>query len=115
VDMKPDYDDLIAMCPNKTQDTGRVHNVDGCTGAPDSLEVWDNNPLAMNYNLYVTNPIWGTVLGDTTANQVLPCNAHDICYQTCGSSQAACDAALGAGVSATCSIGYPFPCQLTDQ
>ncbi|WP_175463753.1 carboxypeptidase regulatory-like domain-containing protein, partial [Methylomonas sp. LWB] len=104
----------LAKCPQKTQNTTRNHEIDGCSNSPDDLESWDNLPFATNYDMYVTNPIWGTVLGTisnaTAATQTLPCNLHDICYQTCGSSQATCDAALGAGITASCDTGYPFPC-----
>ena len=110
------YEDLIAKRPSRRQvdETVRRHEIDGCSNSPDNLESWDNNPFATNYDLYVTNPIWGTVLGAisnaVSAIQTLPCNVHDICYQTCGSNQAGCDNALGAGITASCDIGYPFPC-----
>jgi Glucodextranase, domain B len=108
------YDDL-AKCPDGTlQDDTVAFSIDGCTNSPDSLEVWDNFPFAINYDLYVTNPIWGTVLGTIPraqgAGQTLACNAHDVCYQTCGSNKGTCDAALGATITASCDIGYPAAC-----
>lgn len=59
------YDTLIAQCPTRTQvaDSIRRHAIDGCTTSPDDLESWDNLPFAINYDLYVTNPIWGIDLG----------------------------------------------------
>lgn len=115
LEKKQEFAELMAKCPNKTQDTTRLHEIDGCSNSPDNLESWDNLTFR-NYNLYVTNPIWGTVLGQTAnTNQTLPCNIHDICYQSCGSSQLSCDNALGTGITASCDIGYPFPCALADQ
>ncbi|WP_262964897.1 carboxypeptidase regulatory-like domain-containing protein [Methylobacter psychrophilus] len=113
-----DYSVLQAKCPQKVQYKAKNHEIDGCSNSPDDLESWDNLPFATNYNLYVTNPIWGTVLGsisnEVAANQTLPCNIHDICYQSCNSDQATCDNALGDGVTASCDIGYPFPCSRAD-
>jgi transglutaminase-like putative cysteine protease len=110
------YAALTTKCPARRQvaETVRQHEIDGCSNSPDNLESWDNLPFAQNYDKYVTNPIWGTVLGTVSnavaAAQTLPCNVHDICYQTCRSNKAGCDATLGAGITATCDIGYPFPC-----
>jgi len=107
---------LIAKCPSREQVTEsiRQHEIDGCSNSPDDLESWDNLPFATNYNLYVVNPIWGTVLGRISnavaATQTLPCNVHDICYQTCRNNKGACDTVLGAGITTSCDVGYPFPC-----
>ena len=108
------YDDL-AKCPDgSVQDDTVQYDIDGCSNSPDDLESWDNLPFAINYDLYVTNPIWGTVVGriprSQGGGQTLACNVHDICYQTCGSNKASCDVALGATITASCDIGYPFPC-----
>ena len=111
----------LAQCPDGTvQDDNVQFDIDGCSGgAPDNLESWDNLPFAINYNLYVTNPIWGTVRGRisraTGVKDTLACNAHDVCYQTCGSNKATCDNALGATITASCDIGYPSACPYTDQ
>jgi hypothetical protein len=111
-----DYDNLIAQCPQRTQRPKgeRPHEVDGCSNSPDNLESWDNLPGTIDYDLYVTNPIWGTVLGEITEEQAraqtLPCNVHDICYQTCKSDKSACDNALSNAITDSCSISYPFEC-----
>ena len=111
----------LAKCPDGAeQDQSALHEIDGCTNAPDDLESWDNLPFATNYDLYVTNPIWGTVLGTGISRavgqtQTLACNRHDICYQTCGNAKGTCDNALGAGITASCDTGYPHPCALADQ
>jgi hypothetical protein len=108
-------------CPDGgVDDDSILHEIDGCTSSPDDLESWDNLPFAINYDLYVTNPIWGTVLGVNLSNtvaaaQTLPCNVHDICYQTCGNTKSDCDVDLIIGVNNSCDIGYPFPCPLVDQ
>ena len=101
---------LTARCPGRLQNK-KAHEFDGCTWSPDDLESWDNLPGTIDYHLYVTNPIWGTL----TPSETLPCNRHDICYQRCGSDKTTCDAALGQGVTASCDIGYPMPCMRTDQ
>jgi len=111
-----DYDNLIAQCPQRVQrpEGARSHQVDGCSNSPDNLESWDNIPGTTDYDLYVTNPIWGTVLGDITEEQAraqtLPCNVHDICYQTCKLDKSDCDNALSSGIIASCGISYPFEC-----
>ncbi|MEY3288356.1 MAG: hypothetical protein RLZZ419_598 [Pseudomonadota bacterium] len=113
-----DYAALQAKCPQKVQNKTKNHEIDGCSNSPDDLESWDNLPFVTNYNFYVTNPIWGTVLGsisnEVAASQTLPCNIHDICYQSCNSDQTTCDNALGDGITASCDIGYPFPCSGAD-
>lgn len=68
----------------------------------------------MLYEKYVTNVIWGSVLGQVTpqmaASQTLACNIHDIEYQTCLSNKSSADQDLGTRVSAACRTGYPVAC-----
>lgn len=110
-----EYDTLIAKCPFRVQvkESERRHYIDGCTYSPDDLESWDDLTLT-NYDKYRRNAVWGTVLGEidnsVAAAQILPCNLHDICYQTCGSVQSVCDEALGEGITATCDAAYEPPC-----
>lgn len=37
----------------------------------------------------------------------LPCNRHDRCYKTCGSSQASCDQSFGSDLRGVCARAYP--------
>jgi len=104
-------------CPDNTQhDKSKGYDIDGCSYVPDSLDRWGNFQL-VDYSLYVTNPIWGSVLGTVSYEagqiQYLPCNKHDVCYQTCGSVKSTCDAELNIGVGPTCDQGYPHPCSLS--
>ncbi|GAA0348540.1 hypothetical protein GCM10009092_11170 [Bowmanella denitrificans] len=107
------YEKLINNCPDRSQNS-RAHEIDGCTWSPDNLESWDNLPAAINYDKYVTNVIWGSVLGQVTpqmaASQTLACNIHDIEYQTCLSNKSSADQDLGTRVSAACRTGYPVAC-----
>ena len=108
------------LCTSPEQNKSLPYNLDGCTWSPDDLASWNSKMLfSTNYHLYVTNPIWGTVLGDISQSvadaQTLPCNVHDVCYQTCGSNKSSCDSGLGAGITASCDIGYPLPCNRVDQ
>lgn len=110
-----DQTEYEKSCPDKSlQDPGIPYLIDGCTNSPDSLRVWALLPGTRSYRRYVTNPIWGQDLGSVprSSTQTLACNLHDVCYQTCGSDKGACDAALGAGITASCDVGYPLPCPL---
>jgi hypothetical protein len=37
----------------------------------------------------------------------LPCNRHDVCYQTCGASKVACDDAMLVDMTSVCRSAYP--------
>jgi hypothetical protein len=41
------------------------------------------------------------------AGDDLPCNQHDVCYQTCGASKLACDAAMFDHTQRVCRDAYP--------
>jgi hypothetical protein len=109
-----DNQEDLAQCPDRgIQDMAVDYDIDGCTGSPDNLESWDDFPLAINYDLYVTNPIWGIVEGRkprSQGTQPVACNLHDVCYQTCGNEKGACDNALSNGIIASCDKGYPPNC-----
>lgn len=111
------YQDL-SKCPDgSTQDANAPFEVDGCTNSPDDLESWDSIALTANYDLYVANPIFGTIEGSVPRSrdvQPFACNRHDACYQTCGKSKGSCDAALSAGITASCDTGYPPACPYND-
>jgi hypothetical protein len=114
----PDFDSLIANCPNRTQianGTGpnaRLHPIDGCS-LPAILAV-------LTPGLSVQDPVGGILgLSSTRFGQnqgdvpnagaalPLPCNQHDICYQTCKSVQATCDTGMFNGMTAVCNAAYP--------
>jgi hypothetical protein len=111
----PDFDSLIANCPNRTQNT-RLHAVDGCS-VPGILAL-------ITPGLSVQDPTGG-ILGlgstrfgqdqggdsapipDASAALPLPCNQHDICYQTCRSDEFACNTAMFNDMNAVCTKAYP--------
>ncbi|MBB3063166.1 thrombospondin type 3 repeat-containing protein [Microbulbifer rhizosphaerae] len=115
-----DYETLQSSCPNKTQNEGRDHQIDGCSNSPDNVEnaVIETRYLE-NFDKYVTLPEWGSVVGavdnGNTGNITRPCNLHDICYQTCGKTQLSCDQALEGGMRNTCAASYPNQCPYQDE
>lgn len=104
-----EYDFLTSVCTGYPTQNTQAHEFDGCSGgAPDSLtEV--PSPLS-EYDLFVTEPIWGSTLPAGTTTVTLPCDRHDLCYQTCGKTQATCDGELRTDMLATCAAGYPATC-----
>jgi len=111
----PDFDSLIANCPNRTQND-RLHAVDGCS-VPGILAL-------ITPGLSVQDPTGGILgLGSTSFGQdqggdsapipnagaalPLPCNQHDICYQTCKSDEFACNTAMFNDMNAVCTKAYP--------
>lgn len=108
-----EHDFLISNCPDcSQQDTTLDFEIDGCSNSPDSFEsnVIEARYLT-NFDLYVSEPVWGSVVGNVANGeaslQSLPCNLHDICYQTCGRSQASCDSELQSNMEDVCSNSYP--------
>jgi hypothetical protein len=107
----PDYDSLIANCPNRTQND-RPHEVDGCsTGIPGFPSTNIQNPTFGFFNIPGTSTAFGanqgTPLPSGTPVLPLPCNLHDMCYQTCGSVQASCDTDMFNRMVAVCNVAYP--------
>lgn len=92
----------------------RAHDVDGCSipyvVTNTLLATWGgtrNDPLAGDKGRQSTR--FGSVQGMVTAQQVngLPCNQHDLCYQTCGSSRSTCDNELESDAVSVCNSAYP--------
>lgn len=127
---------LTSKCPNRVSiidpgapDAGGLkHEIDGCS-SPAVQDVMQRNVQLGMYqpfgllNVGGTSTAFGRDLGGDVANAdaagVLPCNQHDVCYQTChqedsgGANQAvgraACDDAMKAGMDAVCETAYPEP------
>jgi hypothetical protein len=125
--LKVDVDLFNVRAPGTTDGTepgmrqnDRAHEIDGC-----SVPGWAGPLLSVvdGHSGNVQDPCGG-ILGDTTfgasqgtgeagvlANgevvQDLPCNNHDICYQTCGSDKAECDDKMYDGMIAVCQKAYP--------
>lgn len=101
-------------CADRMQNSSVQHEIDGCSYSPDSLLMYYVVTGQTNFNLYVENVAFGSDLGTVNstvaAAQTLPCNVHDICYQTCGSNKASCDVGMESGITAQCDIAYPAVC-----
>jgi hypothetical protein len=116
---------LQNQCPNRVQ-SQVDYNVDGCstsvltfgTNIQDPMvQVWlpahPGQPL-----LNVADTAFGDDQGPLTSpNQAhdLPCNRHDICYQTChqgdfDDAQAQCDLTLFSDAERVCDTAYPPTC-----
>lgn len=90
----------------------RAQEIDGCS-APTG-EAHRNDPMSgatqnrapTAFGAGTQPPSEYLVFGQTSA-QALPCNKHDICYQTVGSSRATCDNTFYAELRSVCSKAYP--------
>jgi hypothetical protein len=112
------YDDLIAKCPNR-EDTGAAFDIDGCTvvggwvGVP---EANIQNPTLwllagfQQDNVFGTNTLFGSNVGSGGPGQTLPCNKHDVCYQTCKNDFTTCNQNFQADMDAVCATAYPSTC-----
>ena len=111
---------LEAKCPDRTQHSSRLHDVDGCS----SLGPQPNDPMQIYpypsglLNQAPTafgNPVG--IIANASAAGPQPCNQHDICYQTCatpGASLSAtrqvCDAGMKSRMDNVCAAAYPSTC-----
>lgn len=103
----------------RRQNEDRLHEIDGCSGGV-KQDPTNHGGLYIGY-------VWGeqrynqasTAFGspqdavahsDLSAVLPLPCNQHDICYQTCGSDQAECDEQMLADMISVCEAAYPEAC-----
>lgn len=92
----------LSVCPMKTQGT-RLHEFDGCTNYPDNAV----SIFGSRANVPGTSTVIGTEQPDGAVPDNYPCNLHDLCYQTCGSSKDTCDASLRDGAEHVCQVAYP--------
>jgi len=111
----PSYAVLIEKCPSRQQNPTLRHEIDGCSNSPD-------DPMR------VTNPITllaraptafgasepGGVPSGSPPGRDLPCNWHDVCYQTCGTTmnsrtQDGCDRDLQTRAHIICNTAYELP------
>lgn len=79
----------LDYCSERSARAGHVASANGC------------GPASMGGSLIPQ--------GYNGASFVEPCNAHDICYETCNADKAACDVAIVEGMSASCRREYPYP------
>ena len=107
-----DINILLTKCPYRTQFTGRDHEIDGCS-TPEFFAIITPGQSVQD-PVGGTCGLSGTVFGQPeppfphgTSPMPLPCNKHDVCYQTCGSTQAGCDQAMYNDMVNVCNAAYP--------
>jgi hypothetical protein len=107
-----DINILLTKCPYRTQFLGKDHEIDGCSTPPIIAIITPG--------LSVQDPVGGhcgssdTMFGlpqdpfpHGNSPLPLPCNRHDVCYQTCGSTQAGCDEGMYNDMITVCNKAYP--------
>lgn len=108
----------------RQQNLTRLHEIDGCSGGI----AQDPTNYGGLYIPYITGRQQynreSTRFGQpqpnvshNNLNQVmnLPCNKHDICYQTCGTTQQQCDDQMLEDMNTVCNNAYPQNCNLQSQ
>jgi len=104
-----------SQCPSPTQNSAN-NDIDGCSaGIPNFPSTNVQDPTNFLYGPLLFNQAstaFGANVGSVPLGtpQSLPCNRHDICYQQCGSTQAACDNAFHNDMDSICSTAYPATC-----
>jgi len=99
----------------------RCHEIDGC-----SVYITESDPLATSDSR--NDPMAGVGNGEAVAstafgagtlpiseyfvhgqkpNDALPCNIHDVCYQTTASTKDSCDRTMWASMKDVCAAAYP--------
>ena len=86
----------LTSCPARTARAGHMPTVNGCGPAwfPAGLKVPQ---------------------GSGIADYEQACNAHDVCYETCNSSQTKCDDDLENQMKSNCRAAYPRPASGEDE
>lgn len=128
---------LDTQCPDRQQVQGTggqngngLHFVDGCSGGVPPFHDPQNRQNPMEA-LYGTSLLavggapatrFGQILDEISSSSAagpLPCNRHDICYQTCSpgsgatvtsGARASCDANMLVGMRNVCDAAYPSSC-----
>lgn len=103
----------------RRQNEDRPHEIDGCSGGV----AQDPTNYGGVYIPYIrgeqrynqASTEFGRPQADVAHAELgsvlpLPCNKHDICYQTCGSDQAECDAQMLDDMRSVCETAYPEAC-----
>jgi len=101
----PPSDDTDDGPPKVYRQRDIPHIVDGCSNVPD-------DPCSGDLGWSSTR--FGSEQGDEDTNELapgeavenLPCNNHDICYQTCGADKAVCDQKMYEDMVAVCNKAY---------
>jgi hypothetical protein len=109
----------------KVLQNNRCHEIDGCSvyiteADPLATSQTRNNPSSINNSMGAASTAFGSgevppnseyfVHGQTPAD-VLPCNTHDVCYQTInGNTQEQCDNQMLTDMLEVCNQAYPGDC-----
>jgi hypothetical protein len=88
-----------------------VHEVDGCSIPTGNTPFFSKDDPAASPVAQATTA-FGKEQGKVTAKKILPlpCNQHDLCYQTCGASKTACDNAFFNAMFDVCLEAFPLLC-----
>jgi len=117
---------LFQNKPNSsTLQNNRCHEIDGCSvyiteSDPLANGETRNNPSKISNNLRAADTRFGSgevppqseyFVHGQQPSDILPCNSHDVCYQTvAGSSQEQCDQKMKTDMDAVCEQAYPGNC-----
>jgi hypothetical protein len=103
--------DGLAIVGASSKQANRCHEIDGCS-TPEFLVSDVQDPAAGTLGRRST-AFGKDTLDDEFAphgnapKDDLPCNHHDVCYQTCGSKKLTCDADMFDRMKAVCTAAYP--------
>ncbi len=115
VDSYPEVVSLDA-CPERQQDADLDHDIDGCSIPPITALIFPGsvqNPAGGQLNAPGTSTRFGRPEDDLPFGgepEDLPCNRHDVCYQSCGQNRFGCDSAMLADMQQVCATAYPDAC-----
>jgi hypothetical protein len=111
-----------AQCPSPVNN-GINYAIDGCSVPIPNIPATNIQDPAFFLDCAITpilcqqfnqaSTAFGANVGSvpqTAPPQTLSCNRHDVCYQTCGNTQASCDATIHADMDAVCTKAYPATC-----
>jgi Glucodextranase, domain B len=129
-----DYATLVAQCKVRVQNVARRFLIDGCSvdvskltalGVPLFTSILPpfqtisdgQDPMKAKYGdlLLAQGATGATAFGSPQPLPgqpplPLPCNQHDVCYQTCGSDKDLCDRDLQQAIRDVCTRAYPLIC-----
>jgi hypothetical protein len=106
--------DATGLARVGTNQSNRCHKIDGCSTpeflAPDVQDpaqgTLGHTSTAFGKDTDVEDPPERFPHGASPRDR-LPCNLHDVCYQTCGSRKLECDAQMYTDMRDVCRKAYP--------
>lgn len=115
-------EDVGVQAERGTNQSNRCHEIDGCSvylfegGLSAKLQLRNNPMPNALFNQAPTDFGSGEVppqeffVHGLSPARPLPCNYHDVCYQTAGLTQARCDGDMYSRMKAVCRRAYPSTC-----